>query len=141
MNEQLLNQQIELLRASRSEYEIQSGNWCPQDTNKALMVHDFQDFILAGIQHWNSICRIRDSFLAHEAECDKNHDEQYSFIEECIRDFQTKANAVEASLSRIESDYEVDHAAEFRNALREVNLLTMNLNELTKTTPLNAREF
>lgn len=141
MSEQLLIQQIDLLKASKSEYETQVGNWCPEDTNEALMVHDFQEFILTGIQHWEKTCRIRDSFLAHEAECEQGHEDDYEFIESCIRDFRSKATVVEKLLCRIEEEYDVDHASDFRRALREVNLLTMDFKELKKTTPLNTEDF
>ncbi len=141
MSEQLLTQQIELLKASKSEYETQAENWCPEDTNEALMVHDFQDFIRAGIQHWAQTCRIRDSFFAHEAQCEQNHEDVHNFINSCIEDFQSKATVIEKLLCRIEKEYEVDNAAEFRNALHEANLLTMDFSNLDKTTPLNTREF
>ena len=141
MTEKLLDQQIELLKASKSEYEMQAGNWCPEDTNEALLVHDFQDFLLAGVQHWEKTCRIRDAFLAHEAKCPKDHDDIYQFIERCIRDFRAKAAAVEACLRQIEKDYEVDNADEFRNALGEAELLTRDFSKLKRTTPLNSEEF
>jgi hypothetical protein len=141
MSEQLLTQQIALLKASRSEYETQAGNWCPKDTDEALMVHDFQDFIRAGIQHWEQTCRIRDSFLAHEAECEQDHKDVYEFIESCIKDFQSKATAVEELLCRIEKDYDVKNASKFRNALREASLLAMDFSKLEKTTPLDTAEF
>jgi len=141
MSEQLLNQQIALLKASKSEYETQAGNWCPEDTDEALMVHDFQEFILTGIQHWAKTCRIRDSFLAHEAECEKDHEDVYEFIESCVRDFQSKATVVEKLLCRIERDFDVDNASDFRRALREVNLLTMDFNKLKKTTALDTEDF
>lgn len=141
MSEQLLTKQIELLKASKSEYETQAGNWCPEDTHQALMVHDFQDFIRAGIQHWQQTCRIRDAFFAHEAQCEQDHEDASNFIESCIVDFHSKASVIEKLLSRIEKEYEVENADEFRNALHEASLLTMDFNNLEKTTPLNTREF
>lgn len=141
MNEQLLTQQIDLLRASKTVYETESGNWRPEDTYEALIVQDFEEFIQAGIMHWQQICRIRDSFLEHELKCDKDHNKDYTFIENCVRHFQSKAIAVEKILFKIENDYDVKHSVEFRDALCEANLLTKDFGNLNKTTPLNNQEF
>jgi hypothetical protein len=116
-------------------------NYQQKSPSSIWVYSDFQDFLLAGVQHWEKTCRIRDAFLAHEAKCPKDHDDIYQFIERCIRDFRAKAAAVEACLRQIEKDYEVDNADEFRNALGEAELLTRDFSKLKRTTPLNSEEF
>jgi len=142
MCETLIDRKLELFAHRRHAYETEAGFWKPDQTDEALAVFDFQDFLLAGIKYWDHLCRVRDALLAHDMECEKDHGRHFEAVSEAIQTFFNDATAAESLLSRVEQDYNVDRAIDFRSSLNEARLFCKTEDDLRGTrTPIEEWEL
>lgn len=115
----------ELAETRGDNYEFEATVW-KQDTDDALEVYDFEDFLDAGAKHFGFLCRFRDFMENHDLECDNDHSKVFTFIEAELERFVATATLItEKWLPKFEKDYDVLHADRLRNALHGAEILAV----------------
>lgn len=122
MCEQVIDQQITLMNHRRRAFENESNLWKPEDTENAMRVYDFQDFLAQCIAYWEHLCRSRDLLLEHNSKCEGDHAKEFEQIDSAICNFGNQSAFALDVLDFIEQEYSVEHAESFRTVVEEAQL-------------------
>lgn len=138
MCERTIDRKIDLLNRRRNAYEQEVDFWTPSDTEEAMVVYDFEDFLQTAINYWNLLCRYRDQLSEHCRKCNYDHSQHFQDIQKAMEVYARFAGDLESVVSKFEHEFStIEHAKEYRETQREAQIMSLTFPDLCETqTPI-----